>query len=166
MKKLKWPVLLAGAALTMAVSLNVKSAMAYFTTYVTASGGHPISYTVTEPQIGEEFDGGHKIVVARNAGTVDCYIRVRAFAGSQFVLTYPEGTHDGWMESEGGFWEYIEVVPAGGETTPLRIEIIRPEGLEGDYDVTVVQECTPVTWQPDGTPNAPDWAFGKEAAAE
>ena len=165
MKKLKWPVLLAGTALTMAVSLNMKSAIAYFTTYLTASGGHPITYTVTEPQPEEVFDQGHKIVTAKNTGTVDCYVRIRVFAGSQFVLTYPEGTHDGWVEN-GGYWEYTEVVPAGGETTPLRIEITRPEGLEDDYDVTVVQECTPVTWQPDGTPNAPDWAFGKEAAVE
>ena len=87
MKKLKWPVLLAGTALTMAVSLNMKSAIAYFTTYVTASGGHPITYTVTEPQPEEVFDQGHKIVTAKNTGTVDCYVRVRAFAGSQFVLT-------------------------------------------------------------------------------
>lgn len=164
MKKRKWPVFLAGIALIMTVFPNVKSAMAYFTAYVTASGGHTITYTGTEPQLDEELDGGNKIVVAKNTGTVDCYIRVRAFAGDQFTLEYPEGTHAGWVDTGDGFWEYTGIVPAGGETAPLRIEITRPEWLEGDFDVTVVQECTPVTYQEDGAPKPADWKLGEEDA--
>lgn len=151
---------LTAAALALAGSISVHEAMAYFTTYVTAQGG----YTVTlghSSTIEETFENMTKHIVISNTGDTECYVRVKVFAGSMVDVSY-FGTQDGngtayWSKNESdGYWYYKDIVPVGGKTKELQAKISVPAEFEEDFDVIVIQECTPVQYKTDGTPYA-DW---------
>lgn len=147
---------LAAAALTLTMGVSVGSAMAYFTTYASASGGASLSLsnTVTIPE--EQVIDWTKHVTIRNTGDVDCFVRVRAFAGETYQdgLTYADDEGK-WTPGEDGCYYYSDVVPAGGETQELRIGIDHMD-REESFNVIVVQESTPVLYDEQGNPYA-DW---------
>lgn len=150
----KTPWLLAAAALLLAGGAGAGQAMAYFTTYVTAAGGHPVTLGY-ETQIEEDVENMTKHIVIANTGESACYVRVKVFGGSQFPVAFrPEG---GWSQGEDGYWYYEDVLPVGEKTTTLlaAIEDI-PEGYEETFNIIVVQECTPALYHEDGAPYA-DW---------
>ena len=85
----KWnkkPVILTAAALALTGAVSVGSALAYFTTYTTASGGVQMDMGFTDTTIDEEIEGGTKVITIRNTGDYDCYVRVQIFADS--VIDY------------------------------------------------------------------------------
>lgn len=145
---------LAGAALLLAGSVTVGSAMAYFTTYATASGGAEVSLGFTQTVPGEEIVDWTKRIVVQNTGDTDCYVRVRLFAGEK----YQEGldiSGEGWVQGEDGYFYHRDVVPAGGSTSQLSAGIDHMDSEE-DFNVIVVQESTPVLYDENGDPYA-DW---------
>ena len=145
---------LAGAALLLAGSVTVGSAMAYFTTYATASGGAEVSLGFTQTEPGEEVVDWTKRVTVRNTGSADCFVRVRFFAGAKYM----EGldiSGEGWERGEGDYHYYDKVVPAGGSAALLSAKIDNL-GSEEDFNVIVVQESTPVLYDENGDPYA-DW---------
>ena len=75
---------LAAAALLLAGSVTVGSAIAYFTTYATASGGAEVElgFTTTEPN--EEIKEGSKHIKVENTGANDCFVRVRILYGDRY----------------------------------------------------------------------------------
>ncbi len=155
MNKKRFGLLAAAAALTLSVSVG--TALAYFTTYVTASGGVELSLTPTTTTITEEFSDWTKHVTIKNDGEADCYVRVKAIAPEGYTLEY-SGT--GWTEGETDaygctYWYYDTIVPTGGEAEKLDIEIENVPEDATDFNVVVIQECTPVLYGEDGT--ALDW---------
>ncbi len=156
---------LAGAAFLLAGSVTVGSAMAYFTTYATASGGAQISLGFTETVPREEIPivDWTKRISVDNTGSVDCFVRVKIFAGEKFREHLDENiSGEGWTKGqepdENGYFYYYydQVVPAGGTTeNQLTAHIDNMESTE-DFNVIVVQESTPVLYDADGSPYA-DW---------
>lgn len=156
---------LAGAALLLAGSVTVGSAMAYFTTYATASGGAQISLGFTETVPREEFPivDWTKRISVENTGTVDCFVRVKIFAGEKFREHLDQNiSGESWtkgQEPDGNgyyYYYYDDVVPAGESTqNQLTAHIDNMESTE-DFNVIVVQESTPVLYDADGSPYA-DW---------
>lgn len=145
---------LAAAALILAGGAGVQEAMAYFTTYVTAAGGHPVTLGY-ETEIEEDVEDMTKHIVIANTGESDCYVRVKVFGGSQFPLTISPG--EGWSQGADGYWYYDEILPVGEKTSVLLAAIEEiPEDYEGTFNIIVVQECTPVLYDEDGSPYA-DW---------
>ena len=147
---------LAAAALTLAMGVSVGGAMAYFTTYAAASGGASLSLgnTVTVPE--EQVVDWTKHVTIQNTGDVDCFVRVRAFAGEKYQdgLTYADDNGK-WSPGEDGYYYYSDVVPAGGEAEELRIGVNNMDSEES-FNVIVVQESTPALYDEQGNPYA-DW---------
>ena len=87
--KRKWnqrTMALAAAALVLTAGVMTNRTLAYFTTYVTASGGHELElgFTTTIPE--EEVANWTKDITITNTGGNPCYVRVKAFAGVQFGL--------------------------------------------------------------------------------
>ena len=74
---------LAGAALVLTAGLSVGSAMAYFTTYTQVGGGVSLSLGTTSTIPEETVEDWTKHVTIQNTGDTDCFVRVRAFAGSR-----------------------------------------------------------------------------------
>ena len=157
----KKTVFLTAAALTMTLGLSVGTAMAYFTTYTEAAGGVELELGFTETIPHEEVTDWTKHIRIENTGNYDCYVRVRAFAGSAYTLQY---SGENWAPGTDGYYYYDEIVPAGGSTGTLDIMI---EGaVDGQsFNVVVVQECTPVQYDEDGSPYA-DWNVIADSSEE
>lgn len=140
------------AALVFLAGAAVPPAMAYFTTYVEAEGGYPITLG-NETTIEEKVENMEKHIVLTNTGESDCFVRVKVFAGSQITLTMSGSS---WNQGEDGYWYYSDIVPVSGNTEELLAKIAVPEEYKESFNVVVVQECTPVLYEEDGTPYA-DW---------
>ena len=160
-KQLKKPFLMmAVTALVLVGTLKVGGAMAYFTTYSTASGSVQMNMGFTQTIPHEEVDSRGKHVSVENTGDYDCFVRVRAFAPSDITLSYqPEDS--GWTDGGDGFWYYDQILPAGETTaTKLNVSYTFPatdsEDAPAEFNVIVVEEYTPVLYKADGTAYA-DW---------
>lgn len=148
---------LAAVALTLTAGLGVGSAMAYFTTYATASGGASLSLnnTVTIPE--EEVVNWTKNVIIQNTGETDCYVRVQVFAGEKYQNSLQYSDENGkWTPGGDGYYYYSDIVPAGGQSEKLMIHIDNLDS-EDDFNVIVVQESTPVLYDENNEPYA-DWS--------
>ena len=146
------------SALTLTAGLSIGSAMAYFTTYATATGGAQLKLGTTTTKIDETVTEWTKHITISNTGDFDCYIRVKAFAGNVYQerLVFSDGTGK-WTPGADGFWYYTDILPVGDASEELLIKIDHLE-KEENFNVIVVQECTPVVYDEDGNPYA-DWNF-------
>lgn len=151
----KKPIVLAAAAFVLTGTLAVGSAMAYFTTFVTAEGSVPLNMGFTETEVEDEVDSAGKHITIKNTGDYDCFVRVKVF--STIELGYHAG--DGW-EQEGGYWYYRDILPAGGSTSELLATFDYPKNTDEDkteeFNIIVVHECTPVIYNEMGNPSG-DW---------
>lgn len=157
MKKIKqsktfW---LAAAAVILAGGLQIRDAMAYFTTHVEAMGGYEVKIEGGSSVIEEEVKDMTKYITLANNGNCDCYVRVKLFAGDEINITY-SGNKKWSRNKTDGYWYYGDIVPAGGKTKTLEAKIKLPAEFQDTFDVIVVQETTPVLYKSDGTPYA-DW---------
>lgn len=157
----KKTICLAAAAMALTGTLAVGSAYAYFTTYSEAKGNvvFQMGETRTEPH--EKVKEGKKIVSIKNTGDYDCYIRIRAYAGNNYNLTYEDGGSGKWYDGKDGYWYYKDILTVGStpsETVLVNIpkELLEDITDEKDLNVIVIQECTPVQYDDDGEPY-PDW---------
>ena len=82
---------LAAAGVLLAGTASVGKTYAYFTTYVQTAGTVAFQMGVTRTEIDEKVKDGKKIVSVKNTGDYDCYVRVTAFAGSDYTLTFADG---------------------------------------------------------------------------
>ncbi len=157
--------LLAALALVMASAWSVRISLAYFTTYATAKGSHELALG-TQTTLHEDIKGMEKHVRIENTGGIDCYVRVKVFAGSTVKLSF---AGDGWKQEADGYWYYGNIVAPGASANTMVVSITGPEDEDMEtFNVVVVQECTPVLYNEAGEPYA-DWALsldtaGKEAA--
>lgn len=156
----KKTICLTAAAVALTGTLAVGSAYAYFTTYSEAKGNvvFQMGETRTEPH--EEVKKGKKIVSIENTGDYDCYIRVKAYAGNNYNLSYADGGSGKWYDGGDGYWYYKDILEAGSTSETVLVNI--PQELleditdEKDLNVIVIQECTPVQYDDVGEPYA-DW---------
>lgn len=153
---------LAAAGLVLAGTATVGSAYAYFTTYVQTSGKIAMELGRTETEIEEQVKDGMKIVQVKNTGEYACYVRVTAFAGSEYTLTYEDGGSGNWFDGGDGYWYYKELLQPGETTESMQIKL--PSELfehvtdEKDLNVIVIQECAPESYDDAGNllPNGPE----------
>ena len=145
---------LAGTALLLTAGLSVGSAMAYFTTYTQVNGGVTLSLGMTTTIPDETVDNWTKHVTIENTGDIDCFVRVRAFAGSQYQnsLVY---SGENWSLAADGYYYYSEILSPGETSGELLIAIDNMERNQS-FNVIVVQESAPVIYDGDGNPIG-DW---------
>lgn len=143
---------LTAAAVVLAGGISLQGAMAYFTTYASAGGGAVLDLGHTT-EIEENVNSWQKAITIRNTGDVNCYIRVKVLAGSLFGLDI---SGKDWSSKEDGYWYYSDPVAPDGKTKVLTAQIIIPEDYKEAFNVSVVQECTPVLYDDNGNPYA-DW---------
>lgn len=148
-----WTVLI---AFMLIVGVSVKSAMAYFTTYVTAKGGYELTLS-DEGEIEEKVADMTKSISLKNTGEQPEYVRVKVFFGSQTGVSVEYSAESGWSQGDDGYWYYDEVLPVGGSTSILKVKLTADESVVPSFNVVVIQECTSVT--KDGTA---DWSNVEE----
>ena len=150
----KTRVLLVTAAAVLTLAAGAQTALAYFTTYATAKGGYTIRLGETTA-IEENFANWTKKIQVSNTGSLPCYVRVKAFCGSNYTLTF---AGDGWTQGADGYWYYNAIVPAGDVSSELDIAIGNtPVGEAEAFNVIVVQEAAAVRYNADGSAYA-DWS--------
>ena len=179
MKKGKW--LLAALAFVMVLGVGIGSAMAYFTTFVTAKGGIPINLGYTDRIEEPEFDGTSKHIVVYNEGPDSCYVRAKAFAGNMVELSCTDLSGGLWSKGENDdYWYYdfdgeeegIQPVPGGEQTQELLVNVkllaTKPEVDKGrdSLNVVVIYESVPVIRKDDGKPYPMDYVFKDENGKE
>ena len=143
---------LAAAALT----LTAGTAMAYFTTYTEASGGVTLNMGFSETIPKEDFSNWTKHVSVENTGDYDCYVRVKALAGSKYQDGLQYSDSDGkWTPGEDGYYYYSDPIAPGESTSVLDIRIDSKES-DASFNVVVVQESTKVLYNENNEPYA-DW---------
>ena len=141
------------AATLIVCGVSVKPTLAYFTTYATAKGGISVDIGPTT-DVKEKFKDWKKTIEIENTGKADCFVRVKVIAASQFDI---QASGSNWSLSDDGYWYYSQVVPVGGKTEPIVAAITVSEKVKTSFNVVVVQECTPVTYDENGNPCvAPD----------
>jgi hypothetical protein len=165
-KRNKRIISLAVCALALAAGLSVKPAMAYFTSYQTASGTVKIAVDA-KANLTEEYLGWIKTITVQNTGDTDCYIRVRAIAPNGYTLEkQPES--DEWTLGADGYYYYSDPVAPEGFTSALKLKISGQEQIENqavtnqnylppEFNVIILQEASRVLYYEDGTAYA-DWS--------
>ena len=147
---------LAAAALTLTAGISAGTAMAYFTTYTEASGGVTLNMGFSETIPKEDFSNWTKHVSVENTGDYDCYVRVKALAGSKYQDGLQYSDSDGkWTPGEDGYYYYSDLIAPGESTSVLDIRIDSKES-DASFNVVVVQESTKVLYNQNNEPYA-DW---------
>ena len=157
MRKLsKKSLCLAAVALTLTAGISAGTAMAYFTTYSEASGGVTLNMGFSETIPKEDFSNWTKHVSVENTGDYDCYVRVKALAGSKYQDGLQYSDSDGkWTPGEDGYYYYSDPIAPGESTSVLDIRIDSKES-DASFNVVVVQESTKVLYNENNEPYA-DW---------
>lgn len=147
---------LAAAALTLTAGISAGTAMAYFTTYTEASGGVTLNMGFSETIPKEDFSNWTKHVSVENTGDYDCYVRVKALAGSKYQDGLQYRDSDGkWTPGEDGYYYYSDPIAPGESTSVLDIWIDSKES-DASFNVVVVQESTKVLYNENNETYA-DW---------
>ena len=145
------------AALIMAAGLTVGTAMAYFTTYVTADGGAVLKLGFTDTEIKEEVIAGKKELTLTNVGDFPAYVRIKALVGDEHPVVYsePQETNGSWELKADGYYEYGKFLAPGESTTQINVGF----DLDGNesFNVIIVQESTPVLYDENGEAYC-DWS--------
>ncbi|HIX37413.1 MAG TPA: hypothetical protein H9738_06030 [Candidatus Blautia pullistercoris] len=145
---------LGAGAFLLTAGISAGTAMAYFTTYTQVSGTVPLSLGEIETIPDEEVTDWEKRVTIENTGDMECFVRVRAFAGSQYQdgLVY---SGENWSLAADGYYYYSEILSPGETSGELLIAIDNMESNQS-FNVIVVQESAPVIYDGDGNPTG-DW---------
>lgn len=147
---------LAAVALTLTAGISAGTAMAYFTTYTEASGGVTLNMGFSETIPKEDFSNWTKHVSVENTGDYDCYVRVKALAGSKYQDGLQYSDSDGkWTPGEDGYYYYSDPIAPGESTSVLDIRIDSKES-DASFNVVVVQESTKVLYNENNEPYE-DW---------
>lgn len=157
-------------AIVFVLTSSIGTAMAYFTTFVTAKGGYVLQLG-NRTEITEKYDKGLKVLSITNTGAAGGYpvfVRVRAFAGDDYILTPVADSTDSetakWIINpsfeniSNDFWYYKEAIYGTESTTNLQIQIVHAdktkEWQDGDErNIIVVYESTPAIYKSTGEPD-------------
>lgn len=155
MKKLRKAVLPVLAAV-MVFAASAAPSASYFTTYVTAEGGHILHAGDVRVIPHEQVTANAKNITIENTGEEPCYVRAKAVYSDMVSMTYSGA---GWTDGGDGWMYYGEIVPVGGQAGALVANLTFPSDTTGieeghQVSVTVVSECAKVLYHEDGTPYA------------
>lgn len=149
--------ILAVMAVVLPLSAGIGNAFSYFTANAGSEGRLGVEIGTPQTEITETFGEWTKHITITNTGDIPVYVRVQAFSGSQYPLTY--NTNGAWR-GDGPYYIYNSILAPGNTTEPLDIVISGVEETDKDnFNVVVVYERTPVAYNEDGTAKEPDWNY-------
>ena len=139
---------LAVIAVALLAGSSVKSALAYFTTYVVVKDTTDLSVGFTETENAMSGDSAQKSITVENKGDYDCYVRVKVIVPSECgsVIGF---NGEGWTEVN-GYYEYSAKLEAKATTGVLTVDITEAADATENYNVIAVQECAPVLYDENG----------------
>lgn len=99
---------------------------------------------------------GKKEITLTNTGDYDCYVRLLALTGDAYKDSLSYTGDSKWTPGADGYYYYSDIVAPGESTTQIDVSFAFPEEEPADFNVIIIQECTPVLYDEDGNPYA-DW---------
>ena len=148
---------------------SIQPAIAYFTTFTYAKGGHPI-YLRDTTKIEEQFSQQTKHVkISSDTKSEPVWVRVKVFYAYQGIekititgVDNPSKWQEGDTDENGYvYYNYTDPLPGGGTTEELTVKIITKDPLKAEkgdqYDVIVVYESTPVRYAENGSILPVNW---------
>ncbi len=167
-------IVLAILAVAFVLTSSIGTAVAYFTTFVTAKGGYVI-HLANQSEIEEDYDKGVKTLSIKNTGESGKYpifVRARAFAGEDYILTPRADSEGKWNLAPSApldtdYWYYTEAISGQASTTTMSIEIkyadSNKEWKDGnERNIIVVYESTPAIFTSTGEPDLENaWNSGE-----
>lgn len=172
MSKKKTAAILLPAFLVLALTAGsrVGEALAYFTTYASASGRAQVSLNFTDTATEDDVRDWTKHISIENTGESACFVRVKVLAGEKYqkYLSYASEREGSWELEEDGYWYYAAMLSPGERTEELLAALDRvglnadtENGSREEFNVIVVQEYTPALYDGEGNPYA-DWTMKAE----
>ena len=154
--KRKFLILLA-VVLTFAVT--TVAASAYFSDYELAAGKAIVKLN-GQTVIKENVENNIKTISIVNTGDANVFVRVGIYGPKEMEVTFNGAD---WEKHE-DFYYYKHVLPANekhNQATVSQIEasidkIPAGQAANAEFDIVVVQECSPEAYDDDGTPIKPD----------
>lgn len=144
-------------SLSLIVLCSIQSTYAYFTTYASARGEANI-HLGYDTVIEEELDHMTKHISVRSEeGSIPVYVRVRYFAPAGYRVVASSVGNQWIYDEASGYWNYTQILNAAETTGNLDILIDVPNDQMQDFNVIVVSESVPVTYDSQGNPEAPNW---------
>ena len=167
-------IVLAILAVAFVLTSSIGTAIAYFTTFVTAKGGYVV-HVANQSEIEETYDKGAKTLSIKNTGETGKYpifVRVRAFAGDDYIITPVADNEGKWNLNPSSplntdYWYYTEAVYGQASTTEMSIEINYADSTKewkdgNERNIIVVYESTPAIFTSTGEPDLENaWSSGK-----
>ena len=158
--------------LALIICADIQPAIAYFTTFTYAKGGHPI-YLRDTTRIEEQFSNKVKhIIIKSDQNSEPVWVRAKvfyAYQGIKDITIEGAANPSKWQRGETDengyvYYNYSEPLPGGGETEELTVTIdiktsedgFTPEEEE-KFNVIVIYESTPVRYDEDGSILPVDW---------
>lgn len=130
-------IMLSVLALMLVLTATIGTTLAYFTTFTSAEGRHPISLGTTTTTT-EIIDGVNKEITITNSNPGnDAYIRVKAFYGSDADVTM---VGSDWKQGEDGWWYYNKILAPGETTSMIKAFVEIKEDAADKFDIVVVHE--------------------------
>ncbi len=142
---------MSAAALGMTAALTVESSMAYFTTYVSAGGSNVVTLG-SNTALDEDVSNMTKHITVVNPSENDCFVRVKVYSGSEIPIEVRGDAN--WRRGDDDYWYYGPVLAAGASTTVLDAAIDAAGFDKDNFNVVVIQECTPVVYDDAGNETA------------
>lgn len=158
MKTVKNKKILLAIAMALVLSLSVGMTFAYFSGHTAAKGEATVALG-GKTEIVEEVSDAGKIIGIKNLKDTDVLVRVGIFGPSTMTEEDIDYDGDDWVKKDDGFYYYRHILEGNKSTeSNITVEVKGPAGEVENFDVVVVNECVPVTYQ-DGSIYIPkDWA--------
>ena len=158
MKTVKNKKILLAIAMALVLSLSVGMTFAYFSGHTAAKGEATVALG-GKTEIVEKVSNAEKIIGIKNLEDTDVLVRVGIFGPSTMSEEDIKYNENDWVKKNDGFYYYRHILSGKASTESNITAAVRgPEGEVENFDVVVVNECVPVTYQ-DGSIYIPDdWA--------
>ena len=126
--------------------------------YTVASGGLKIKLGNTTIIPDEEVVNMEKRIAVTNTGDMDCFVRVKVFAGNKYQpgLKFTPDAEGTWSQGDDGYYYCSQIIPAGETSNTFNVKIDDMDS-EDDFNIIVVQECTAVLYDENGKALSADW---------
>lgn len=169
MKKIRWKkqICLAAVAGILLIGVCAEQAMAYFTTYAVAQGGVTLNLEFTETVPNDKVVEKAKIVSVKNEKIYPCFVRLKVFMGNELAKLITDSDYilgTGWTKAADQYFYYDQILQPGETTTEVKINLSvalgkTAEELETEeFNVIVIQECTPVIYDQETGAAKADWS--------
>ena len=136
------------------IGIMIKEVWAYFSDTSTVSGKIEITTGYTTTTLEQSVNNEVITLKPKNSGQYAGYMRIKIFTPNSVKVELQ--SNENWEQRENGYIYYKDVVSVGQDIPELKFKLNMDTDTLQEFNMTVVNEMTKVSYQKDGTSYA-DW---------